>query len=299
MQGANLNDILIFVGVVDAGSFAAGAKSAGLTRSTAGKAVSRIEKRLGTRLLNRTTRSLSLTEEGRMFYEHGLKIIEAVDAAEASVAGRSGAPRGVLRLSVPDAFGQIVILPLLSRYLAAWPEIQVEVNFSDRVADLVDEGFDLAIRIGVTSPDTSLVSRVVAKYGTLLCAAPSYLATHGEPQDLDGLARHDCLIFASQTQRQGWRFRDDDGSWIKAQGHSRLRLDSGAAIRNAAIAGLGIALLPEFLVTADLAAGQLRRVLPNIAMEVVNIVALYPSKRLLEPRVRQFIDLIVDSLGSV
>ncbi|NKL78626.1 LysR family transcriptional regulator [Rhizobium leguminosarum] len=297
MPRTNLNDILIFMAVVDAGSFIAGGQAMGLSRSAAGKAVTRLEDRLGARLLNRTTRTLSLTDEGRMFYERGLQILVSVDEAEASVAGQNSTPRGVLRLTVPDAFGRLVVLPLLEKYLRAWPDIQVEVNFTDRLADIVEEGFDLAIRVGATATDTRLVSRVIATYKARLCASPSYLAERGEPRDIDDLAVHDCLIFAGRNQRQGWRFRGEGGSWIKAQGRSRLRLDSGEAIRDAALAGLGIALLPDFLVTDDLAAGRLRQILADFETDDAKIVTLYPDKRLLEPRVRRFIDLLVEELG--
>ncbi|MBP1887643.1 LysR family transcriptional regulator [Sinorhizobium mexicanum] len=297
MQRANLNDIQVFMAVVDAGSFVAGGQAMGLSRSAAGKAVIRLEDRLGTRLLNRTTRTLSLTEEGRVFYARGLQVLVSIDEAEASVAGEGGTPRGVLRLTVPDAFGRLLVLPVIRKYLAAWPEIQVEVNFTDRVADIVEEGFDLAVRIGVTTSDTRLVSRVVARYKAVLCASPSYIAERGEPLEMDDLAAHDCLLFSSRNQRQGWRFRGEGGAWVRAQGRSRLRLDSGEAIRDAAIAGLGIAFLPDFLVAADMAAGRLRPVLSGLETDDVKIVTIYPSKRLLEPRVRRFIDLMVEELG--
>ncbi|MBY5736151.1 LysR family transcriptional regulator [Rhizobium leguminosarum] len=297
MPRTNLNDILIFMAVVDAGSFIAGGQAVGLSRSAAGKAVIRLEDRLGVRLLNRTTRTLSLTEEGRMFYERGLRILVSVDEAEASVAGQDSTPRGVLRLTVDDAFGRLVVLPLLEKYLRAWPDIQVEVSFTDRLADIVEEGFDLAIRVGATATDTRLVSRVIAIYKARLCASPSYLAERGEPRNVDDLAVHDCLISAGRNQRQGWRFRGEGGSWIKARGRSRLRLDSGEAIRDAALAGLGIALLPDFLVTDDLAAGRLRQILADFETDDAKIVTLYPDKRLLEPRVRRFIDLIGEELG--
>jgi DNA-binding transcriptional LysR family regulator len=301
MLRANLNEILVFLSVVDEGSFIAGGQAMGLTRSAAGKAVSRLEDRLGVRLLNRTTRTLSLTDEGRVFHERGLQILSAVDEAEASVAGRSGTPRGVLRLTVPDAFGRLVVLPLLQQYLADWPDLQAEVSFSDRVADIVEDGFDLAVRIGAreASADTGLVARVVAKYKAVLCASPAYIAGRGEPQDIDALAAHDCLFFSSRNQKQSWRLRSEgSGAWVKAPGRSRLRLDSGEALRDAAVAGLGIALLPDFLVTEDLAAGRLQQVLPGLDAGDVKILALYPTRRLLEPRVRRFIDLMVEALGT-
>lgn len=294
----NVNDILAFMAVVEAGSFVAGGQALGLTRSAAGKAVARLEDRLGARLLNRTTRTLSLTDEGRVLYERGLQVLAAVDEAEASVAGPAGTPRGLLRLTVPDAFGRLKVLPILKKYLAAWPDVQVEVSFTDRRADIIEEGFDLAVRIGGMSEDTRLVSRVVARYKALLCAAPSYLAVRGEPRNVDALAAHDCLIFSSRTRRQNWRFRAGDGSWVKAQGRSRLRMDSGEALRDAAVAGLGIAFLPDFLVAEDVAAGRLRQVLPKLDAGDVEILAIYPTRRLLEPRVRRFIDLMVDELGG-
>lgn len=295
---ANMNDILVFMAIVDAGSFVAGGRAMGLTRSAAGKAVGRLEGRLGIRLLNRTTRSLSLTDEGRVLYDHGQQILSAIDDAEASVAGPTGTPRGVLRLTVPDAFGRLVVLPLLAKYLRTWPDIQVEVSFSDRLADLLEDGFDLAVRIGLTSTDTRLVSRVIAKYRALLCAAPAYLAARGQPDRAEDLAVHDCLYFSSRSRRQAWRYRGPDGAWMRAPGRSRLRLDSGEAIRDAALAGLGIAFLPEFLVSGHLAAGTLSQVLPQLEMDEVSIVTLYPTKRFLEPRVRRFIDLMVEELGA-
>ncbi|TAX56353.1 LysR family transcriptional regulator [Rhizobium leguminosarum] len=298
MPRTNLNDILIFMAVVDAGSFIAGGQAMGLSRSAAGKAVIRLEDRLGARLLNRTTRTLSLTDEGRMFYERGLHILASVDEAEASVAGQNSTLRGVVRLAVPDAFGRLVVLPLLEKYLRAWPDIQVEVSFTDRPIDIDEEGFDLAIRISATTTsDTRLVSRVIASYKARLCASPSYLTERGEPADIDDITAHDCLIFASRNQRQGWHFRGEGGPWVKSQGRSRLRLDSSEAIRDAALAGLGIALLPDFLVADDLVAGRLRQVLPSLETDDAKIVALYPDKRLLEPRVRRFIDLMVEELG--
>lgn len=150
----------------------------------------------------------------------------------------------------------------------------------------------------MTAPDTRLVSRVVAQYKAVLCVSPSYLAERGEPRDIEGLAVHDCLLFSSRNQRQSWRFRGDGGTWVKAQGSSRLRLDSAEAIRDAAVAGLGIALLPDFLVAEDLATGRLRQILSKLETDEVKIVTIYPSKRLLEPGVRRFIDLMVDELGG-
>lgn len=298
MLRANLNDIQVFMAVVDTGSFVAGGQAMGLSRSAAGKAIARLEQRLSVRLLHRTTRSLGLTDEGREFYRRGLQILASVDDAEASVAGDKGTARGVLRLTAPSAFGRRILLPLVPKFLVAWPEVQVEISFSDRLADVVEEGFDLAVRIGVTAPDTRLVSRTLARYRALLCASPAYLAARGEPQTVESLAGHEALLFSSRSQKQPWRLRDERGEWGKAPIRGRLRLDSGEALHDAALAGLGIAYLPEFMIAEDLAAGRLQQVLHAVTGEEVRIVALYPNKRLLEPRVRRFLDLLADTLGG-
>ncbi|MFP2903491.1 LysR family transcriptional regulator [Pyxidicoccus sp. 3LFB2] len=294
MKRAWLDEIFAFMAVVDAGSFVGGGRAIGLTRSAAGKALARLESRLGVRLLNRTTRHMSLTDEGRVFHEHCLQVLAALDEAEASVGQRTGTPRGVLRLTVPDAFGRLHVLPLLRDYLRAWPEVQVEVSFTDSVADVIDEGFDLAVRINASSTDTRLVSRLVAQHRVYVCAAPSYLAARGAPQTPEELAAHDCLFFSSRTRRQAWELRQKGGARVKVEGRSRLRLDSGEALRDAAVAGLGIAWLPGFLVDKDLASGRLVALLPSCEEEEVRILALYPSKRHLPAKVRRFIDLMVE-----
>ncbi|PJG46502.1 LysR family transcriptional regulator [Sphingobium sp. LB126] len=297
MSRSKLNDILVFMAIADAGSFVSGGQAMGLTRSAAGKAIARLEERLGVRLLTRTTRKLSLTDEGRAFYDHGLRILAAVDEAESSVAGNAGTPRGLLRMTIPDAFGRLVILPLLKDYMEAWPHVQVEVSLTDRVVDIVEEGFDLAIRIGVTHSDSRLISRVIASYKVLMCASPAYLERHGEPVTVQDLAQHECLLFSSKTRKQAWRLRIEDGSVVRAAGRSRLRLDSGEAIRDAAAQGLGIALLPEFLVERHIATGSLRPVLPGIH-DSVNIVLIYPSRKFIEPRVRTFMDWIIRNMAD-
>ncbi|MBB6123612.1 LysR family transcriptional regulator [Sphingobium subterraneum] len=297
MLRTKLNDILVFMAIADAGSFVSGGQAMGLTRSAAGKAISRLEERLGVRLLNRTTRKLSLTDEGRAFYDHGLRVLAAVEDAESSVAGNTGTPRGLLRITVPDAFGRLVILPLLKDYLEAWPHVQMEVSLTDRVVDIVEEGFDLAIRIGVTHSDSRLISRVIASYTVLMCASPAYLERRGEPRSVKDLADHECLLFSSKAQRQAWRLRTEDGTVVRVTGHNRLRLDSGEAIRDAAVAGLGIALLPEFLLESQIASSGLHAILTDIT-STVDIVLLYPSKKFIEPRARTFMDWIIRNMAD-
>lgn len=290
----NLDEIFAFIAVVDAGSFSGAGQAVGLTRSAVGKAVTRLEARLGTRLLHRTTRKLSMTDDGRVFYEHCLRVVSLLEETEASVGRQSAIPTGLLRLTVPEGFGRTHVLPLLHRYMQAWPDLQVEVNFSDRVADMVEEGFDLAVRIGRAGSDTLLISRIVAVHRSIICASPVYLEKRGRAETPDDLAFHDCLSFKSGTLKQPWRLRQEDGSWSTVGGRGRLRLDSGEAIRDAAIAGMGVAYLPDFLVESALADERLEQMLTAFETQEIPIVVMYPTKRYLPAKVRRFIDLMAE-----
>lgn len=299
MTASKVNDILLFLSVVDSGSFVSGGKAFGLSRSTAGKAVARLEDGYGTRLLNRTTRALDLTEEGRNLYEHGQAIRAAIEAADHSIAGDVGVPRGTLRITAPDGLGRRLLLPTVYRYLTLWPGTQIEMSVSDRVDNVVEKGFDLSIRIGVRPPDQGLIGRTLLKTEALLCASPSYFETRDRPLNAEQLSRHDLLQFASGGSRQGWLLQEEDGTWVRAQGRVRLRLDSGEALREATLAGLGIALLTRIMVNADLTEGRLEHVLPQVRFGTVPVIALYPHKRLLEPRVRHFLDMLNDDLRKL
>ncbi len=298
MAASRVNDILLFLSVADKGSFAAGAKAFGLSRSAAGKAVARLEKTYGARLINRTTRSLNLTEKGLRLYEHGVTIREALEAADADLKQEPGIPHGVLRIAAPDALGRRLVLPAVYRYLNRWPETQVEMSLSDRVDHLIDQGFDLAIRIGGTSRDSSFISRKIRVEQTILCATPGYLDARGRPERVEQLSRHDLLQFSSQNKRQSWTLREDKDVSVRASGRVRLRLDSAEALRQAVLAGMGIAQLPQVLVDKELAAGTVEHVLPDAVGPEVPIIALYPHRRFLEPHVRHFIDMLTRSMAS-
>lgn len=296
MIGSKVNDILLFLSVVETGSFVAAGKLFGLSRSTAGKAIARLEDGYGARLLNRSTRALDLTEEGKRLYEHGQAIRAAVAAADDSIASDSGVPRGVLRITAPDALGRRLLLPTVRRYLETWPDTQIEMSLSDRMDNIIEKGFDLAIRIGVSAPDQGFIARTLLRDEAVLCAAPAYFEGRDRPKNVEQLTRHELLQFASSSERQGWHLQEEDGTWVRAQGQVRLRLDSAEALRAMALDGLGIALLPQLLVGADIEDGSLVQVLPRLDHGQVPILALYPHKRLLEPRVRRFIDLLSEDL---
>ncbi|OBY25295.1 LysR family transcriptional regulator [Leisingera sp. JC1] len=296
MAGSKVNDILVFLSVVETGNFASAGKAFGLSRSTAGKAVARLEDRYGVRLLNRTTRAISLTEDGQKLYLQGQAIQAAIAAADTSMVGTDGIPSGTLRIAAPDALGRRLLMPLVQKFQKEWPDVRFEISFSDSVRRIVRDGFDLAVRVGITSPDTSLISRTLMTDRPVLCASSAYLKDWGTPKNIDQLSTHDLLQFSSFGQRQVWALQDGSGFWSNAPGRVRLRLDSAEGLREAAMSGMGIAFLPGVLVKDDLNAGRLVQVLPDLDCGKLPIVALYPHKRFLEPRVRHFIDLLAAEL---
>jgi DNA-binding transcriptional LysR family regulator len=203
-EKVDLGAIKAFVAVAQAGGFSSGARAVGLTRSAVGKALVRLEERLGTRLLHRTTRSVALTADGQAFYERCRQILTDLEEAEAEVRQNSPEPRGLLRLTVPDSFGRQHVLPILSGYLKAWPALAAEVSITDRVADLVEEGYDLAVRCGGPLPDTHLIARVIARSHAVLCAAPAYLANRGEPLAADDLLPHSRITLGDRNGTRPW-----------------------------------------------------------------------------------------------
>lgn len=286
----DLRALRIFVAVAEAGSFVAGGLSVGLTRSAAGKALSRLEEYLGTRLFQRTTRRLSLTTEGHAFYHRCLQILEDVEDAEASIRHDHPAPRGTLRLTVSEGYGKAIIIPYLGTFLPMSPELTVEVSFTDRIVDLVEEGFDLAIRVGEGATSTEYITQVIDRARPRLYASPGYLEKQGYPLKPSELENHQRLIYGLGTLATAWNFTDDKGLPVSINGRVFARIDSGDAIRSAAIEGLGIGLLPPFVVERDLCAGRLVEVLPEISAAEVAVHAIYPSRRHLPGRVRAFID---------
>lgn len=301
LAGLDLGAIQAFVLVAEAGSFVGGAKALGMTRSAASKAVARLESHLGVRLLHRTTRSLSLTFDGQAFYERCVRILQDLDEAEESVRQDRLVPRGTLRLTVSEAYGRMVILPLLKQMLEEWPLLAVEVNFSDRLVDLVEEGFDLGIRLGDLPSDAQLVARPLATTRAGLYAAPSYLQAYGLPQHIDTLAHGERLIYGLKPESTVWQLQQygaEGDREILIDGPVRLRFDSGEAVRQAALAGMGIAFLPAFLVEQDLHAKRLVHVFPDVGGRDLPIHLVYPYRRHLAARARLFIDRLVQFLGN-
>lgn len=285
----------IFVAVVRAGSFSAAARVAGLTPSAVSKQISRLEARLGARLFDRTTRRLSLTEVGAAFNERCRRILTEVEEAERAVADAHAGPRGTLRLNLPVVFGRLHVVPLLSEFLGRFPEVRVDITFNDRFVDLLEEGVDLALRIGELA-DSSLIARRLAPNRRVVCGAPAYFERHGVPERPAELARHNCLVYTYRASRYDWQFiRADEGPGeerevVRVSGN--LESNNAEAIHAVLLEGVGLGLLPLWLVGGDLSTGRLLRALPAYHEPDNAIYVVYPPGRHLSPKVRCFIDFL-------
>ncbi|MFO1061521.1 MAG: LysR family transcriptional regulator [Dongiaceae bacterium] len=291
-----LAGMAVFVRIVEAGSFTAAARALGLSKPAVSKQLARLEARLGARLLNRSTRRISLTEAGTLFHQRCLRLLAEAAEAEQAVAELAEAPRGTLRVAAPMSFGQLHLGPAIAAFLARYPDLRIDLALDDRVVDLVGEGYDLAIRIAELPP-SRLVGRRLAPNRRFVCAAPAYLAARGTPQHPGELARHDCLHYAYLASGADWRFAGPDGP-IGVRVGGRFTANNGDVLRQAALDGLGIAQLPSFLVGDDLRQGRLQPVLCGYPAVDTAIYALYPPTRQLPRKVRAFVDFLVDRFAA-
>ena len=296
-MGPSSSEMSIFVAAVDAGNFSAAARLLGITPSAVSKQISRLETRLGARLLNRSTRRISLTDVGRDFYERSRSILADIDEAERAVGSASDVPRGRLRVTASISFGQRQIVPLVPEFVSRFPGVRVDVVFSDRVIDMVDEGIDVAVRVSAPA-DSALIARQLVPDRRIVCAAPGYLAAHGAPESPEDLAAHNALIY-STVYSDTWRFDGPSGpSAVRVS--SNFSANSGEAIRDLALDGAGIARLATFLVGGDIKSGRLVELLPDWYDPQENIIhAVYPSRRLVPPSTRAFVDFLVEKLTPV
>jgi len=289
-----LQSLRAFVKVVQAGSFTRAADVLDTQKAHLSRVVSQLEKELGVRLLERTTRSLSLTEVGREFFERAVGILGAVEDAQRAMQRALGEPRGTLRLTCGVEFGLIAVSPWIDRYLERYPQAEVDAEFTGRLVDIVHEGFDLAVRVGPLS-DSSLAARRLGTLSYGLYAAPVYLDRRGAPEHPAALPSHDLVVFTGGSALDQWTLTC--GEQTERLGlKPRLRINNSLAVRDAAARGLGIALLPELVAAPALKAGQLRRLMPDWAPPSVPVHAVFASARYLTPKVRAFIDLAVDAL---
>ncbi|MDC8013233.1 LysR family transcriptional regulator [Tahibacter soli] len=288
-----LTGIDTFVGAVDAGSFALAAERMGLSRSAVGKTIARLEHRLGTRLFHRTTRQQSLTEDGQAYYERCVRALAELDAAEATLASGRREPRGRLRVSVPLLFGRHCVAPVMMALGREYPKLQVEMSFSDRVVDMVEEGFDLAVRIGTLRDSATLAARRLGTQAMGICASPAYLERHGTPQNVEDFASHTAIVYGSNGQSAQWRLRDVDGQVREPAIGVRLRFDDVQVIADAAVAGHGLAWLPCWLMAPHLKTGALTLVMNSRRTVASDIHAVWPQTRYLPSKTRVAIDALV------
>jgi DNA-binding transcriptional LysR family regulator len=287
-----------FVRIVEAGSFVAAAERVGLSTSSLSRQITELEQHLGVRLLNRTTRRLSLTESGQSYYERCVTLLADVQEAEA-IAGQAAAqPRGTVRLTCSHNMAEKRVAPAIAAFVARYPDVKFDLVIADRIVDLVDEGFDLAIRVGQVGSDR-LVARRLGSMQLLLCAAPAYLARYGAPRTPQELAGHNALSYAYAGTPRVWRFTDAAGTLLEVRVAGSLHANSGDALRSAAEAGLGLICEPDFLVGDALRDGRLVHLLPEYQGPGGDIWAVYPSRRHLSLKVRLFVDHIAAAFAAL
>ena len=290
----SFNSMDLFVDVVAAGSFSEAGRRRGLAASSVARSISALEDDLGVRLLNRTTRKLSLTEAGRLYHERSRRIIAEVEDARLSVTQLEAAPRGTLRLNIPVGFGRLHVTPALPEFLALYPEVQIDLDMTDAFIDLVEEGVDLAIRVGELQ-DSSLIARRLAPNHRVVCGSPDYLGRAGVPQKPEDLREHNCLIYKRQPSRAVWRFRNAQGT-VEIEVGGALRSNNSDALHISALAGLGLTVLPSWMVGPDIERGALQAVLPDYQVSPAaldtSIYAVFPYNRHLSPKVRALVDFL-------
>jgi len=285
-----------FVAVVEAGSFVGAADATGVSKAAVSRHVAELEQRLGARLLHRTTRRLSLTDDGQLFFARAKEMLAAIDEAESEISSRSGEPSGLLRINAPLTFGVMHLAPLWGRFAQLYPKVSLDIELSDRVVDLVEEGYDLAVRI-TNLPSSQLVSRQLASTRMVACASPPYLALHGTPQHPRDLAQHEVISYSYWAARNEWTFVAPDDNPVVVRTRARIHANNGDTCRAAALDHQGIILQPDFLVADDLRRGDLVELLPTYRAMTLGIHAVYPSRKHLPIKTRRLVDFLVEAFA--
>ncbi len=292
-----LQALEVFVRVAESQSFSEAARRLRASKSAVSRAIGALEAELGARLFNRTTRSLNLTEAGRAYFERVSRILADLEEADHALSHLQAKPRGRLQVSAPMSFGFLHLAPALPDFLGRFPEVDIDLSLGDRFVDLVDEGFDLALRIGAL-PNSSLMARRLAPIRRSLCASPDYFKRRGIPQTPDDLKSHECLRNSNVAQPQEWRFVDTGGGPLSVAVSGRVSANNGDALRVLALAGVGVASLPTFIIGADLKMGALVAALDEFLPQDLALNAVYPHARHLSPKVRAFVDFMVERFGK-
>ena len=292
------SQMVLFAKVVENGSFSGAARSMNHSPSAVSKQIGYLEDRLGVRLLNRVHQGISLTHEGRAFYDRCADVAASVSDAEALVVSMGGRPQGQLRIAATVAFAKAHILPILPEFLESYPDLRLSLELTDRIVDLAEESIDVAIRFSEQIDDPTVVARKLAINRRIICAAPAYIDRAGAPKTPADLDDHNCLRLSTVARFNRWDFSGIPGP-VPERIDGNFEANDADAVYHATLAGLGIARLSTFLVREDLRAGRLVRLLPDYVDEQSDIVALYADKRNLSPKIRAFIDFLVDHFGSV
>lgn len=291
-----LRSMEIFVATVDDGSFTAAAARFDMSAVMVGKHIAFLEERLGARLLTRTTRRQSLTEIGRQYVDQCRAILAQISAAETGAEAMHATPRGKLKITAPVSFGSEWISPAMTEYLAQHPEVSLDLNLNDRLVDIVEEGYDAAVRIGVLE-DSSMVARALRPYRMVICAAPAYLERHGTPRTPEDLAHHECLDFMQWSHQVRWRLKGQLGA--NSVRESRFRSNNGHALRIAALHGFGIVMQAEMLLANEIAAGRLVPVLEDCVPVARPMHLVYSRDRQPTPKLKTFIDFMLARFGPI
>jgi DNA-binding transcriptional LysR family regulator len=292
-----LSGMRLFARVVETGGFTTVARESRTSQPTISRTIAALEAHLGVRLLNRSSRALTLTDDGKQFYQRARAALEAVAEAEGSVGRRRGEPSGLLRLGTPVAFGRLHVTPLIPKFLERHPNVGVELVMNDGFVDLVGEGLDLAVRVGNLA-DPSLVARPIGMTRRVTVAASSYLDRCGVPSTPADLAQHDCVIYTRLATGQRWHFEGSDGP-VQVDVHGRFSADNSEAVREAVIGGAGIAVLPVWLFKDEVDRGLVRLILEQFEPTPLPIHAVYPSRRLLSAKVRAMIDFLAVEFSKI
>jgi len=285
------------VAVFETGSFTAASARMGLSKALVSKYVAEVEASLGVRLFNRSTRRLAITEAGRAYYQQALPLLDELASLADNMTGDQRSAKGLLRVSVPVAFGEMSLTPLVPKFLAQNPGLSLDLQLTDHMVDMLEEGIDVVIRIGSVD-DSNLVVRKLNTFPLILCASPSYLKQHGTPQSAQGLLEHNCIVDSNFRVGKQWPMRAVDGKTEMVNIHSNVAVNSPRAVKELAISGAGIGMIPKFIALDALDQGLLTEILPDQTVLEFGMYALYPHRRYLAKKVRCFIDFLVENFAA-
>ena len=293
-----LDGMVIFVQVIKSGSFTLAAELTGHSTSYISKEVNKLEARLGVRLMHRTTRSLSLTPEGQLYFQVCLQIIEDAEQVENAIIGKQGEPQGILRVSCPVSYGLSNLSPVLSFFTEKYPKIQLELELNDRKVDLIADGFDIVIRATTQLEDSALISRRISQSEALVLASPAYLAKHGTPKHPFELDRHKIISYSNLKQPNIWRFIDLNGEKIQVHLESQVITNDSSLEIDLAVANQGIFRTPRFALKDELETGKLVELFADFPKTSIGVYMVYPSRKHMSAKVRSFIDFVIQELGD-